>query len=241
MPVEGAGYVEDLAALRTSRVPLPQRWTTPPTTPGFRAVREPAEAVSVGLVLDNGLVAWGDCLGVSYGAAAGRDPVFRYQDGLNTIVDVVGPALVGQTLESFRSLSSQLDELTEVVEVEVPPEPSPDRQGTVGLSRRDLLAAPIRAIRSPQEVKVPPLDMMDVERPLHSAVCYGVSQALLEAVALSCGITAAEVIIREWGLQMPMDSVPIHVQSGSERYFGAGKDDRAWGRLTTSRHYRRYS
>ena len=54
VPATGAGYYEDLAALQAEHVPLPQRFTAPPLTPGFRAVREVAEAVSVGLVLDDG-------------------------------------------------------------------------------------------------------------------------------------------------------------------------------------------
>ena len=61
VPALGAGYYEDLAALQAEHVALPQRFTAPPLTPGFRAIREVAEAVSVGLVLDTGQVAWGDC------------------------------------------------------------------------------------------------------------------------------------------------------------------------------------
>ena len=50
VPAVAAGYYEDLAALRAVHVPLPQRFTAPPHTSGFRAVREVAEAVSVGAV-----------------------------------------------------------------------------------------------------------------------------------------------------------------------------------------------
>ena len=61
------------------------------------------------------------------------------------------------------------------------------------------------------------------ERQLHTAVRYGVSQALLRAVALTRGVTMAEVVAEEWGLPAPGEPVPIHAQSGGERYHNADK------------------
>ena len=112
VPAVGAGYYEDLAALQAEHVPLPQRFTAPPVTPGFRAVREVAEAVSVGLVLDTGQVAWGDCVAVSYSGKAGREPVFRTEEGLATIREVVAPVLEGRALTGFRELAAEVDRLT---------------------------------------------------------------------------------------------------------------------------------
>jgi methylaspartate ammonia-lyase len=62
-----------------------------------------------------------------------------------------------------------------------------------------------------------------VERRLHPAVRYGVSQALLGAVALARGVTMAEVLAEEWDLPRPDAPVPIHAQSGAERYHNAEK------------------
>ncbi|MFN2168836.1 MAG: methylaspartate ammonia-lyase, partial [Anaerolineae bacterium] len=73
VPAVGAGYYEDLAALQANYVALPQRFTAPAMTPGFRAIREVAEGVSVGIVLESGQIAWGDCVAVSYSGVAGRD------------------------------------------------------------------------------------------------------------------------------------------------------------------------
>ena len=117
VPATGAGYYEDLAALQAEHVPLPQRFTAPPRTPGFRAVREVAEAVSVGLVLDSGQVAWGDCVAVSYSARSGRWPVFRTGAGLASVEATVAPALEGRVLGSFREMAAGVEALTEVVEV----------------------------------------------------------------------------------------------------------------------------
>ncbi|MGE0492799.1 MAG: methylaspartate ammonia-lyase [Vulcanimicrobiota bacterium] len=78
-PGWGAYYVEDLAALQARPTAEVDRYLAEPVTPSFRRVREPAEVLSVGLRLEDGRVAWGDCVGVSYGGKAGRDPVFHSQ------------------------------------------------------------------------------------------------------------------------------------------------------------------
>ena len=93
VPAAGAGYYEDLTALEAKHIGLPERFTAEPVTPGFRAVREVAEVVSIGLVLDTGQIAWGDCVSVSYSGRAGRWPVFRTVDGLETIHRILAPAL----------------------------------------------------------------------------------------------------------------------------------------------------
>jgi methylaspartate ammonia-lyase len=228
VPAVGAGYYEDLAALQADHVSLPQRFSAPPQTPGFRAIREVAEAVSVGLVLDtpsagsgcSGQVAWGDCVAVSYSGRAGRDPVFRAQEGLATIQHTVAPVLEGRSLTSFRQLSAEVDALTHLVEVEGPtPSPQPARSG---VSRRALLTAPARLLQAAQEEDAL-ARRVTVERPLHTAVRYGVSQALLQAVALARGVTMAEVIASEWDLALAAAPVPIHAQSGDERYDNADK------------------
>jgi methylaspartate ammonia-lyase len=216
----GAGYYEDQAALLAEHVPLPERFSASPLTPGFRAVREVAEVVSVGLVLDSGQVAWGDCVAVSYSAKAGRDPVFRAADGLATIQQVVAPLLRGRTLGGFRELAAEVDALTQQVVV-TRPVAQPEAASQQGVSRRDLLIAPVRAVQAAREQA--DVERISVERPLHAAIRYGLSQALLGAVALAQGVTRAQVIASEWALPLPDAPVPIHAQSGSERYYNAQK------------------
>jgi len=217
VPATGAYYYEDLSALQAGPIPLAERYTAVPVTPGFRRVREPAEALSVGLVLDDGRVAWGDCVAVAYSGKAGRDPVFRVEAGLATVREVVALALRGREVMAFRELAEAVDGLLESVEVTRPlPQPK-------GMTRRDLLTAPARLWRAAQgqeeeeEGEAAPAERVRVERPLHTAVRYGASQALLRAVALVRGVTMAEVIAEEWGLPLPDAPVPIHAQSGSER------------------------
>jgi methylaspartate ammonia-lyase len=222
-PIIGGYWVEDLTALQSRPTAVPDRYTAQPMTPGFDAVRQTAEGASVGLVLDDGRVAWGDCVGVAYGGKSGRDPVFRSRDGLRTVQHTVAPFLQGRELTGFRALAAEIDALTESVVV------TRKKRVTEGeLSRRDLFKLPSRLWQSATdenrtgtvfEVE----EQVEVERPLHTAVRYGVSQALLQAAALARNMTMTEVIADEWNLPRPAAPVPIHAQSGGERYHNADK------------------
>jgi methylaspartate ammonia-lyase len=214
VPAVGAYYAEDLAALQGRLIPLPERYTATPVTPGFRAIREVAEAVSVGLVLDTGQAAWGDCV-------ATADPLFRAEEGLATMQGVVAPLLQDRPLTSFRELAAEVDALVERVEA-IRPRP-PQERNAAAPSRRDFLTAPARLWRAAQGEDEPTWERVTVERRLHTAVRYGVSQALLGAVALARGTTMAEVVAEEWGLPRPDAPIPIHAQSGDERTHNADK------------------
>ncbi len=235
VPAVGGYFVEDLTALQARSIPIPERYQAIPETPGFHAVRQVAQGVSVGLVLEGSSgareVVWGDCVAVAYSGKAGRSPVFLSSDGLATIRSAVAPQLVGQQVAGFREMAAEVDALTEQVTVTRPlPEPEADDDElsvTGSMSRRDLLTAPARFFRAVQRdleaADEPTTEQVVVERPLHTAVRYGVSQALLAARALVEKVTMAEVIVQEWGLPLPTEPVPIHAQSGGERYHNADK------------------
>ncbi|MGI6557932.1 MAG: methylaspartate ammonia-lyase [Limnochordia bacterium] len=58
---------------------------------------------------------------------------------------------------------------------------------------------------------------------LPMAVQYGVSQAILDAVARSRGLTMCEVVAQEWGLSPEWKMIPILTQSGDDRYLQVDK------------------
>jgi len=60
-------------------------------------------------------------------------------------------------------------------------------------------------------------------RKLHTGIRYGVSQALLEAVAKMRKVTMAEVVSEEFGTTITNEPIPILAQSGDDRYTGADK------------------
>jgi methylaspartate ammonia-lyase len=215
--VSGAGgyYVEDLDALQQNPLPPEERYTARPISPGFQAVREPAQIVSVGLVLDSGQTAWGDCAGVAYSGKAGRYPVFRAEHGQEIIQRLVAPLLRGKPVEHFRPLADQVDQLTETATLE---RALPERESGEDLTRRELFQSAARAFQQSQ-----PKVQETVTRPIHPAVRYGVTQALLQAAALHHQVNPVEIICREWDLPLPEHRVPLHGQCGSSRFRGALK------------------
>jgi methylaspartate ammonia-lyase len=67
-----------------------------PLTEGFKEVRVPGEAISVPIVLENGLVGLGDCAAVQYSGAGGRDPLFLANDFIPFIEKHIVPSLIGE-------------------------------------------------------------------------------------------------------------------------------------------------
>ena len=58
---------------------------------------------------------------------------------------------------------------------------------------------------------------------LHTAIRYGITQALLDAVAKAKKVSMAEVIHEEYKVSTPIEKVDIFTQSGDDRYDNADK------------------
>jgi len=58
---------------------------------------------------------------------------------------------------------------------------------------------------------------------LHTAIRYGVTQAILDAVAKAKKVTMAEIIRDEYNTGVKIDRVPIFTQSGDDRYANVDK------------------
>ena len=58
---------------------------------------------------------------------------------------------------------------------------------------------------------------------LHTAIRYGVSQAILDAVAKATGRLMCEVVADEYGCTVSEQPIPIFTQSGDDRYDNADK------------------
>ncbi len=109
--IEGSYYYEDIETLQQHPTPEAERYTTQARTAGFRRLRETGEAISLGLVLEDGFIAWGDCVGVVYGGKAGRDPILRSQEGIELLKSQVFPSWKGKVLRSFKELSRECSDL----------------------------------------------------------------------------------------------------------------------------------
>ncbi|GAB6139032.1 methylaspartate ammonia-lyase [Halanaerobaculum tunisiense] len=60
-------------------------------------------------------------------------------------------------------------------------------------------------------------------QPLHTALRYGLTQALLSAVAKAKQKTMTEVVTEEYGLDLIAQPIPIFTQTGDERYLNVDK------------------
>ncbi|MEJ2210997.1 MAG: hypothetical protein P8129_18430, partial [Anaerolineae bacterium] len=190
--------------------------TAPITVPG--AGGQPAQALSIGLLLADGRITWGDCLADP--TSAGGEPTPSYDEALATLRRIVAPPLEGRELAGFRELAAEMDALTETLTVTRPRQPTAgaddagdESEGREGFSRRALLTAPARLFRGsgePEAAEEPATEQVTLDRRLSPALRYGVSQALLGAVALARVRPRAAVVAEEWNLDPPAAPVPLH-------------------------------
>ncbi|MFW5913841.1 MAG: methylaspartate ammonia-lyase [Bacillota bacterium] len=67
-------------------------------------------------------------------------------------------------------------------------------------------------------------DAFKVEgKPIHTALRYGITQALLDATAKANRLTMSEVVRREYHIDGPYGRIPVFAQSGDDRYDHADK------------------
>lgn len=63
----------------------------------------------------------------------------------------------------------------------------------------------------------------DTKRPFHTAIRYGVTQAILDGVAKSKKAIMADIIAMEYATKVSDDPIPIFMQSGDDRYTNVDK------------------
>lgn len=80
-----------------------------PVTPGFTAVRQAGESISIIFVLENGSLAHGDCAAVQYSGAGGRDPLFLAENFIPIIEKHIAPLYVGKDITTFRQMADLVD------------------------------------------------------------------------------------------------------------------------------------
>jgi methylaspartate ammonia-lyase len=148
-----------------------------PVTPGFDAIREAGEALTVELDLSDGTTVTGDCCAVQYSGAGGRDPLFRADRYRPIVEDRVADELEGRSAREF---------------------------GTNVATVADMSGE-------------------DDREQLHTAVRYGVSQALLAAAAHAGRETRARTMADYLGTTLATTPVPVFGQSGDDRYVNAEK------------------
>ncbi len=168
-------YFDDQAAIKDGAGMDGFIYVGSATTPGFDAIRQSGEAISVLIELENGQWAEGDCAAVQYSGAGGRDPLFTAERYIPWMRSFLRPLLIGRDVSKFADNARLIDQLTE--------------DG----------------------------------RQIHTAIRYGLSQALLDATAKATNRLKVEVVCDEYGL--PIDASPLKLfgQSGDDRYNAVDK------------------
>src|SRR5262245_18495404 len=163
IPVVGRSgfFNRDLAAIKAGARADGFAYPGQPVSPGFDKIVQPGGAISVMLVLDDGQVAFGDCVDVILTGVAGRDPLFRAEQHLGFLRTTMRKMLRGRPIDRFREPAEEVDRFVH------------------GGKR------------------------------LHTALRYGITQALLQAAALANHCTIAEVVSREYGCEIASAPIPI--------------------------------
>ncbi|MER8912078.1 methylaspartate ammonia-lyase [Mesorhizobium sp. M0854] len=102
-PGNGAFFYDDQEAIRSGAIQDGFIYIGAPTTPGFESIRIPASSLSVGLVLTDDTVVWGDMMNVQYSGAGGRDPLFDTNQISDLTSRVVAPRLLDVDASRFRN------------------------------------------------------------------------------------------------------------------------------------------
>lgn len=174
VPGNGAFFYDDQAAIRAGASQDGFVYVGEPVTPDFQSIRVPASSLSVGLVLVDDTVVWGDMMSVQYSGAGGRDALFETAQISDLTSRVVVPRLVDVDVSRYLNACAKVFE-------------------PIGHKRLPL------------------------------AIEYGVSQALLRAVAHLQRRTMAEIVCSEFDLPLPTRRVPIYCQSGDAREINVDK------------------
>jgi methylaspartate ammonia-lyase len=107
----GAYFFDDQAAIKAGAPRDGAAYGGEAITAGYGAVREPAESVSVALILDDGYIAYGDCASVQYSGVGGREPRFHAHELADVIEKRLAPLLRGLPVASFRDATVRAEEL----------------------------------------------------------------------------------------------------------------------------------
>ncbi len=170
-------FFDDQRAIKSHAVKDGESYKGEAVTEGFSHIRQPGEAISIMILLEDGQIATGDCAAVQYSGAGGRDPLFLADEYMEVINKHIAPKLIGRELNSFRRMAQEIDTM-------INPETG---------------------------------------KPYHTAIRYGLSQAILDAVAKAKHTIMARVIEIEYQLDGCNKDVPIFMQSGDARYTNVDK------------------
>lgn len=167
--------------------------------------------LAVGLQLSDGQRFWANCVDVPAASRLGATAVFDLQQAARSVHNLVQPLWQGQPVVAFRPLAQMLMPLMEPFSYThtIPPKPQP----TAGaVTRRSLITGFLAQEEAPESHA----EEVIIERPLHPALQYGLTAALLQAVASVNRESVAALIAQEYGLALGETAVPLQITLNDE-------------------------
>ena len=159
------------------------------------------QPVSIGLVIDDKAVTWGECV-----VEPAADSADSFTSAASIIEQKIAPLLEGRSLNDYRLLLTKLETLTETAVI---PCPFPQQENpSTAISRRHFLTGNLTAgLDNPAAAKEQTTD----QRPFPPGIRYSISRLLLTALAEARRVTVAELITAEYNLTTRPSPVPIHL------------------------------
>lgn len=162
------------------------------------------QSISVGLIIDDARPVWGECVVDSRHQEAGVYSSYDADLAITALRQRVVPLLEGRSLDDFQALMASVDAFRETAVITR--QPSEEQSGVI--SRRGFLTGKLQSDLSREQITV--------TRPFHPAIRYGVSQALLSALAWVRGQTLTEVIAAEYNLPLSLSPPSLHLDIGAD-------------------------
>jgi len=107
----GGYYFDDFQAIKRGAKQDGFFYIGDPITPGHSRIRQPGECISVMLILEDGQVGIGDCVGIQYSGVVGRDPVLIAEKHIPPLEKLVSTSLIGEDIKNFKEFSQFIDSL----------------------------------------------------------------------------------------------------------------------------------
>lgn len=102
-------YLDDKHAIRDGAKLDGNYYWGEPKTEGFKAIRQPGESVSIMLVLEDGLVGYGDCATGQYSGIGGRDKPFLSKEVVSFVQKEIAPRLIDIEIRDFRETATIIE------------------------------------------------------------------------------------------------------------------------------------
>ncbi|MBN2876409.1 MAG: methylaspartate ammonia-lyase [Bacilli bacterium] len=104
-------FFDDQKAIKSGAINDGFLYVGDPILPGFTSIRQKGEAISIQLVLENGMIGYGDCAAVQYSGTGGRDPLFLADEYMPFIEKEIIPKLIGESVDTFKTLAEKYDKM----------------------------------------------------------------------------------------------------------------------------------